>query len=157
MNITKADSLTVDSSAWFSTSKLRRRLIAERISAPIAPIAPPSVGVAMPRKIVPSTRKTSARGGIITMMTCRVIGDSQRPPVARSATARISRTTTARVAAQMGAFVTPLASIQRLASWKIATASTITTASDQPPPPRLRASSGRAGMALGRRIDRIRT
>ena len=39
-------------------------------SAPTAPIAPPSVGVAMPRKIVPSTRKISASGGISTMMTC---------------------------------------------------------------------------------------
>jgi hypothetical protein len=33
-------------------------------------MAPPSVGVAMPRKIVPSTRKISASGGIRTMMTC---------------------------------------------------------------------------------------
>ena len=39
------------------------------ISAPIAPIAPPSVGVATPRKIVPSTRKISASGGISTKMT----------------------------------------------------------------------------------------
>ena len=31
---------------------------------PTAPMAPPSVGVAMPRKIVPSTRKISASGGI---------------------------------------------------------------------------------------------
>ncbi|MCY1305774.1 hypothetical protein D9M70_555980 [compost metagenome] len=40
------------------------------ISAPTAPIAPPSVGVAMPRKMVPRTRKISAKGGISTMMTC---------------------------------------------------------------------------------------
>jgi hypothetical protein len=33
------------------------------ISAPVAPIAPPSVGVAMPRKIVPRTRKISSSGG----------------------------------------------------------------------------------------------
>jgi hypothetical protein len=32
------------------------------IRAPVAPIAPPSVGVAMPRKIVPRTRKISSSG-----------------------------------------------------------------------------------------------
>ena len=39
------------------------------ISAPVAPIAPPSVGVAMPRKMVPSTRKISTRGGSSTKTT----------------------------------------------------------------------------------------
>ena len=37
--------------------------------APLAPIAPPSVGVATPRKIVPSTRKISTSGGIIDVNT----------------------------------------------------------------------------------------
>ena len=47
------------------------------ISAPVAPIAPPSVGVATPRKIVPSTRKISASGGISTKVTRSAICDSR--------------------------------------------------------------------------------
>ena len=47
------------------------------ISAPVAPIAPPSVGVATPRKIVPSTRKISASGGISTNVTRSAICDSR--------------------------------------------------------------------------------
>ncbi|CAM3145127.1 hypothetical protein PANO111632_05085 [Paracoccus nototheniae] len=73
----------------------------------MAPIAPPSVGVAIPRKIVPSTRKTSASGGIITMITCRVIGDSRPSPVTRSSIAASSSTATATVAAQIGALAMP--------------------------------------------------
>jgi hypothetical protein len=44
------------------------------ISAPSAPMAPPSVGVAMPRKMVPSTRKISTSGGISTKVTCSASG-----------------------------------------------------------------------------------
>jgi hypothetical protein len=44
--------------------------------APTAPMAPPSVGVATPMKIVPSTRKMSAKGGIITNVTRSAICDS---------------------------------------------------------------------------------
>ena len=47
------------------------------ISAPSAPIAPPSVGVATPRKMVPSTRKISTSGGISTKVTCSVSRDSR--------------------------------------------------------------------------------
>ena len=47
------------------------------ISAPVAPIAPPSVGVATPRKIVPSTRKMRASGGISTNVTRSAIFDSR--------------------------------------------------------------------------------
>ena len=47
------------------------------ISAPVAPMAPPSVGVATPRKIVPSTRKISASGGISTNVTCSASRDSR--------------------------------------------------------------------------------
>ncbi len=46
------------------------------MSAPSAPIAPPSVGVAMPRKMVPSTRKISTSGGMSTKVTCSVRRDS---------------------------------------------------------------------------------
>ena len=51
-------------------SQLSRRLAAPRMSAPAAPIAPPSVGVAMPRKIVPSTRKIRNSGGTMTNVVC---------------------------------------------------------------------------------------
>ena len=70
MNITKADSLAVESIACRSSGQLSRRFASAMTSAPVAPIAPPSVGVAMPRKIVPSTRKISASGGISTITTC---------------------------------------------------------------------------------------
>ena len=46
-------------------------------SAPVAPIAPPSVGVATPRKMVPSTRKISASGGISTKVTRSAMRDSR--------------------------------------------------------------------------------
>ena len=39
-------------------------------TAPKAPMAPPSVGVATPRKMVPKTRKIKIRGGISTKVTC---------------------------------------------------------------------------------------
>ena len=57
------------------------------ISAPSAPIAPPSVGVAMPRKMVPSTRKISASGGISTKVTRSAIFDSRLSRRKRFATA----------------------------------------------------------------------
>ncbi len=47
------------------------------ISAPVAPMAPPSVGVAMPMKMVPSTRKISASGGISTKVTFSAIFDNR--------------------------------------------------------------------------------
>ncbi len=69
MNTTKEVSLAVEFIACLSSAQLRRRLMSASASAPVAPIAPPSVGVAMPRKIVPSTRKMSASGGISTKST----------------------------------------------------------------------------------------
>ena len=39
-------------------------------------MAPPSVGVATPMKIVPSTRKISASGGTMTKMTCSASTDN---------------------------------------------------------------------------------
>ena len=75
MNITKEDSRVVEASAWRITSSESRRLTAARKSAPTAPMAPPSVGVAMPRKMVPRTRKMSASGGMRTMITCWVSRD----------------------------------------------------------------------------------
>ena len=69
MNITKLVITAVDSTACLSSEKLSLRLASAMTMAPLAPIAPPSVGVATPRKIVPSTRKISTSGGIIDVNT----------------------------------------------------------------------------------------
>src|SRR5690606_16088553 len=45
-----------------------------------APMAPPSVGVASPMKIVPRTKKIKNKGGIITKVTRSAIRDSQPRP-----------------------------------------------------------------------------
>ena len=81
MKTTKADSLAVDSTAWRTRSQVSRRLAAPRISAPLAPMAPPSVGVATPMKIVPSTRKIRNSGGTITKVVCCAMCDRKRKPV----------------------------------------------------------------------------
>ena len=44
-------------------------------------MAPPSVGVATPMKIVPSTRKIRNSGGTITKVTCWASADRKRKPV----------------------------------------------------------------------------
>ena len=56
------------------------------MSAPAAPIAPPSVGVAMPMKMVPSTRKIRNSGGTITKVVCCAIAERKRNPVNLSMT-----------------------------------------------------------------------
>ena len=43
-------------------------------------MAPPSVGVATPMKIVPSTRKIRNSGGTITNVTCCPSRDRKRKP-----------------------------------------------------------------------------
>ncbi|GAO26991.1 TRAP transporter [Alicycliphilus sp. B1] len=55
--------------------------------APMAPMAPPSVGVATPRKMVPSTRKISSSGGISTKVTRSASLDSRPRRVTRLASA----------------------------------------------------------------------
>ena len=84
MKTTKAESFAVDSVACRIRSQFSRRLAAPRMSAPAAPIAPPSVGVAMPMKIVPSTRKIRNSGGTITNVVCCAICDRKRNPVSLS-------------------------------------------------------------------------
>ena len=76
MNTTNVDSFAVVSIACFRSFHVSLRRASAMISAPVAPIAPPSVGVATPRKIVPSTRKISASGGISTNTTRSAIFDS---------------------------------------------------------------------------------
>ena len=85
--MTNDDSLAVESIAWRSSGKVSRRFASAMTSAPVAPIAPPSVGVAMPRKIVPSTRKISASGGIMTITTCSARRLSRCRRSSRSASA----------------------------------------------------------------------
>ena len=47
-------------------------------------MAPPSVGVATPMKIVPSTRKIRNSGGTITKVTCWARRERNRKPRKRS-------------------------------------------------------------------------
>ena len=69
MNITIAVMRMVDSIACRISVQVRRRCSAASTIAPTAPIAPASVGVAMPRKIVPSTRKISTTDGTMPHST----------------------------------------------------------------------------------------
>ena len=77
MNNTKQDSFMVESMACrMSFMSMRLRAMA-MTKAPTAPIAPPSVGVAIPKKIVPSTRKISAKGGMRTKVTRSAMFDNK--------------------------------------------------------------------------------
>ena len=62
-------SLVVAASACLSSAQSSRLRAKPMTSAPTAPIAPPSVGVATPRKMVPSTKKMSSSGGMSTNVT----------------------------------------------------------------------------------------
>jgi hypothetical protein len=77
MNMTKQARRVVLASACFIRGHDRRRLISAMITAPAAPMPPPSVGVAMPTKIVPSTRKISASGGASTNTTRSAMRESR--------------------------------------------------------------------------------
>ena len=88
MKTTNAESFAVDSTADLSSSKLKRlglrssqRLKMAKKIAPLAPIAPPSVGVATPMKIVPKTRKIRNSGGTMTKVTCCASNERNRKPV----------------------------------------------------------------------------
>ena len=80
INKTKLVNFVVVSMACFNSFISRRPRIKARIVAPTAPIAPPSVGVATPIKIVPSTRKIKNNGGIITKTTRSAICDKSFKP-----------------------------------------------------------------------------
>jgi len=84
MKSTKQDSFIVESIAWRINFKSSRRRLTAMISAPMAPIAPPSV------KMVPSTRKISASGGIRTKVTRSAICDSS-PSLPTATAARACR------------------------------------------------------------------
>jgi hypothetical protein len=49
--------------------QVKRPLIMASTTAPTAPMAPASVGVARPMKMVPSTRKISTTEGTMPLMT----------------------------------------------------------------------------------------
>jgi len=94
MKRTKQESFIVWSIAWRSRGRSMRRRASAITSAPTAPIAPPSVGVAMPRKMVPRTRKIRASGGISTKVTRSAIFDSRPRPATRLTTASRKATPT---------------------------------------------------------------
>ena len=94
MKMTNDDSFIVASIACLSSFTFRRRRASAIASAPVAPIAPPSVGVATPRKIVPSTRKISASGGISTKVTRSAICDSRPSRATLLTTASVNATPT---------------------------------------------------------------
>src|SRR5260221_2336310 len=77
MKTTNEVSLAVVFIAWRNRLNDRRRRTSAIASAPLAPMAPPSVGVATPRKMVPSTRKMSASGGISTKSTRSPLGGNK--------------------------------------------------------------------------------
>ena len=80
MKSTKHDSLVVESIACLSSAIDNRRRATAISTAPSAPMAPPSVGVATPMKMVPSTRKISPSGGISTKVTRSAMRDSRPMP-----------------------------------------------------------------------------
>ena len=107
MNMTNAESFAVACAALRAIPRLKRaglrsatRFAAASSMEPTAPMAPPSVGVATPTKIVPSTRKISSNGGTITKITCSESGDRKGVPGMR-----FIRTLTA---ATMNASPTPM-------------------------------------------------
>ena len=87
MKITNTDRRVVESSTWMRSRSFILRREKAISNAPTAPIAPPSVGVAIARKMVPSTRKISASGGIITKVTRSAMRDSRPRPNRRLSSA----------------------------------------------------------------------
>ena len=132
----------------------------------MAPMAPPSVGVATPRKMVPSTRKISSSGGISTKVTRSASLDS-RPSLRKRLTTAMSQATNTpphmatTIFSSVGTDSTSLPSHQVCTSamWrarKIDTRAdtTATTSSDWWPllplgSRNVRASGGSAGTMLG--------
>ena len=155
MNTTKVVSLAVASMACrssFQSSRLRASAMA---SAPVAPMAPPSVGVATPMKMVPSTRKISASGGIRTKVTFSAMVDSRPRPVMRLITAATNA-----VAMPTIMLMTISSSVGLSAGWAAAqanaapTESAVSTSKEiaplRPPASRKeRASGGSAGADCG--------
>ena len=67
--------------------QLRRPRDTAMMMAPNAPMAPPSVGVAMPKKMVPNTKKINNKGGISTNVTRSAMRESRFNPKFLFATA----------------------------------------------------------------------
>ena len=70
MAITMAVVLIVLSHTLESCLRLKPPLRAARRIAPTAPITPASVGVAMPKKMLPSTIRIKDKGGSIDCTSC---------------------------------------------------------------------------------------
>ena len=155
MNTTKQDSLVVVSMACRNrSSDSRRRATAIRM-APTAPMAPPSVGVATPMKMVPSTRKISASGGIITKVTRSARADSSPSPNALLTSAMTKavapQNSSATMRSSNGAV---LFSTQRPRKYADTAEIAISTSNERPPRPPFGAWKRRA--SFGQRRRRVR-
>ena len=89
INITKIASFAVFSKAWLINDHDRRRRIIASTNAPTAPIAPPSVGVAIPMKMVPNTKKMRITGGISAKTKRSASWDKSPHPVMRLIQAKL--------------------------------------------------------------------
>ena len=85
MKITMAVIRKVVSMPSQTRGQVRRRFIAASTMAPTAPIAPPSVGVARPIRMVPRTRKIRASIGTMPTTTLRA---SAQPRSVRASSGR---------------------------------------------------------------------
>ena len=74
MNTTKAVMRMVVSMPCQSSGQVRRRFMAASTRAPTTPMAPASVGVARPMKMVPSTRKIRTSEGTMPLMHFQASG-----------------------------------------------------------------------------------
>ena len=118
-------------------------------------MAPPSVGVAMPRKMVPSTRKISASGGISTKVTRSAMRESRPSFVTRLMTARAKAMPTPTHMETTISSSVGVSAGRDLAKTTAPAAETMTSASTERKPAlplssrMVRASSGKAGAAAG--------
>ena len=156
INKTKHDNFMVESMAWRISLRSMRPRASAIAKAPTAPIAPPSVGVAMPRKIVPSTRKIKPSGGIITKVTRSAILDNKPSPLTRLATAAAKAIPTPTHMEVTISSSSGTLSGRNLANVKAAMVEKITRTSKDRSPERpsfsrmVRASGGSAGTHCGR-------
>ena len=139
--------------------------MAPRISAPLAPMAPPSVGVATPMKMVPSTKKIRNSGGTITNVVCCAMCERNRNPTKRLVSQLMIATQKAKIIPKNMHSTTksaPCVSELRITNQAKAPLATVKRPSEiRPRPPsgsrNPTASFGRPGVAFGNVTVTIKT